>query len=52
MSFDPISLSPLGLQNILTEAEHNSLICNLSLVQIFADTIKEAVGDHLKSVKF
>lgn len=52
VSFDPMSLSPLGLQNILRQAEHNSLICNLLLAHIFADTVKEAIEDHLKSVKF
>lgn len=52
MSFDPMSLRPLGLQNILREATHNSLMYNVLLVQVFADIIKEAIEDHLKSVKF
>lgn len=52
MSFDPMSLCPLGLQNILREAEHNSLMYSVLLVQVFADIIKEAIEDHLKSVKF
>lgn len=52
MSFDPMSLSPLGLHCIPREAKHNSLICNLLLVQIFADSLKEAIEDPLKSVKF
>jgi len=52
VSFNPVSLSSLDLQTILKEGEHNSLICNLLFVQIFADTIEEAIEDHLKSVKF
>lgn len=52
MSIDPMSLRPLGLQNILREATHNSLMYNVLLVQVFADIIKEAIEDHLKSVKF
>lgn len=52
VSFDPVSVSPLSLQNTLREAEHNSLICDLFLVLLFAVTIQEAIEDHLKSVKF
>lgn len=52
MSFDPVSVSPLGLQNTLREAEHSSLICDLFLVLLFAVTIEEAIEGHLKSVKF
>lgn len=52
MSFDPMSLSPLGLQCIQREAKHNSLNFNLLLVHIFADCLKEAIEDPLKSVKF
>lgn len=52
VSFDTMSLSSLGLQNILREAEHDTLICNVLLVQVFADTVKEAIEDHLKLMKF
>lgn len=34
MPFDPMTLSPLSLQNILKEGEHSSLVCNLLLVLI------------------
>lgn len=38
MAFDSMSLSPLGLQSIPTEAKNNSLIWNLLLVHVLADT--------------